>query len=41
MSDRHGWIDERLAEVPLFKGLSKKHLREVSSLATQIKGEAG
>jgi hypothetical protein len=23
--DRHVWIDERLAEVPLFEGLSKQH----------------
>ena len=34
--DRHGWIDERLAEVPLFAGLDKKHLRAISSLATPI-----
>lgn len=34
--DRHGWIDERLAEVPLFAGLDKKHLRQISSLATPI-----
>jgi CRP/FNR family cyclic AMP-dependent transcriptional regulator len=34
--DRHGWIDERLAEVPLFSGLDKKHLRQISSLATPI-----
>jgi CRP-like cAMP-binding protein len=39
--DRHVWIDERLADVPLFKGLPKKHLREISSLATQIKGDEG
>jgi CRP/FNR family transcriptional regulator, cyclic AMP receptor protein len=41
MSDRHGWIDERLAEVPLFKGLSKKQLRQISSLAMRIDGEPG
>jgi CRP-like cAMP-binding protein len=41
MADRHVWIDERLAEVPLFKGLDKKHLRQISSLATQIDGKEG
>jgi CRP/FNR family cyclic AMP-dependent transcriptional regulator len=39
--DRHGWIDERLAKVPLFAGLDKKHLRQISSLATQIDVAAG
>jgi len=39
--DRHAWIDERLAEVPLFEGLSKKQLRRVSSLAMQIERPAG
>lgn len=39
--DRHGWIDERLAQVPLFRTLDKKHLRQISSLATQIDVEAG
>jgi CRP-like cAMP-binding protein len=34
--DRHGWADERLAQVPLFQGLSKRQLRLVSSLATRI-----
>jgi CRP/FNR family transcriptional regulator, cyclic AMP receptor protein len=34
--DRHGWIDERLSEVPLFAALDKKHLRQISSLATPI-----
>ena len=34
--DRHGWIDERLASVPLFANLDKKHLRQISSLATPI-----
>jgi len=34
--DRHGWIDENIARVPLFAGLDKKHLRQISSLATQI-----
>lgn len=41
MADRHVWIDERLAEVPLFKGLAKKHLRQISTLATQIDGKEG
>jgi CRP/FNR family transcriptional regulator, cyclic AMP receptor protein len=39
--DRHAWIDERLAEVPLFQGLSKKELGRVSSLAMQIERPAG
>lgn len=39
--DRHAWIDQRLAEVPLFQGLSKKQLRHVSSLATQISRPEG
>jgi CRP-like cAMP-binding protein len=34
--DRHGWIDDKLAAVPLFAALDKKHLRQISSLATQI-----
>ena len=34
--DRHGFVDERLAKVPLFAGLDKKHLQQVSSLVTQI-----
>jgi CRP/FNR family cyclic AMP-dependent transcriptional regulator len=34
--DRHGYVDERLAKVPLFAGLDKKHLQQVSSLVTQI-----
>ena len=37
----HPWIDERLAEVPLFNGLSKKQLRTVSSLATALELPAG
>ena len=28
--------DELLAQVPLFKSLSKKHLRQVRSLATRV-----
>ncbi|HEY8217860.1 MAG TPA: cyclic nucleotide-binding domain-containing protein [Acidimicrobiia bacterium] len=33
--------DELLAQVPLFKDLSKKHLKKVSSLATRIDGAPG
>ena len=33
--------DELLAQVPLFKDLSKKHLQKVSSLATRIDGATG
>ena len=33
---RHVWIDERLADVPLFAGLSKKQLELVSSLADTV-----
>jgi hypothetical protein len=32
--DRHQHIDEQLAQVPLFAGLSKKDLRLISQLAT-------
>lgn len=39
--DRHAWIDEQLAAVPLFADLSKKELREVSSLATRLEFPAG
>jgi CRP/FNR family cyclic AMP-dependent transcriptional regulator len=39
--DRHGWIDEQLAAVPLFEGLSKKQLRQISSLMTRIDRPAG
>jgi CRP-like cAMP-binding protein len=39
--DRHVWIDERLAEVPLFEGLSKRQLRRISSLMTRIDRPAG
>jgi len=34
--DRYGYIDSRLAEVPLFASLGKKQLREISSLATEV-----
>jgi CRP/FNR family cyclic AMP-dependent transcriptional regulator len=33
--------EELLAKVPLFDGLSKKHLQQVSNLATRIDAEAG
>lgn len=39
--DRHAWIDEQLAAVPLFAGLSKKQLRRISSLMTRIDRPAG
>lgn len=39
--DRHTWIDEKLAAVPLFEGLSKKQLRRISSLMTHIDRPAG
>jgi CRP-like cAMP-binding protein len=39
--DRHAWIDEQLAAVPLFQGLSKKQLRRISSLMTRIDRPAG
>jgi CRP/FNR family transcriptional regulator, cyclic AMP receptor protein len=39
--DRHVWIDEHLAAVPLFEGLSKKQLRRISSLMTRLDEPAG
>jgi CRP/FNR family transcriptional regulator, cyclic AMP receptor protein len=39
--DRHAWIDEQLAAVPLFEGLSKKQLRRISSLMTRLDRPAG
>jgi CRP/FNR family cyclic AMP-dependent transcriptional regulator len=39
--DRHAWIDEQLAAVPLFAGLSKKHLRRISRLMTRLDRPAG
>ena len=39
--DRHDQIDERLAAVPLFQGLSKKELRLISQLATYLESPAG
>jgi CRP-like cAMP-binding protein len=39
--DRHERIDEQLAKVPLFAGLSKKELRLISQLATYLEEPAG
>jgi CRP/FNR family transcriptional regulator, cyclic AMP receptor protein len=39
--DRRVWIDEHLATVPLFEGLSKKQLRQISSLMTRLELPAG
>src|ERR1035437_3054827 len=39
--DRHAWIDERLRQVPIFEGLSKKQLRQISGLMTRIDQPAG
>jgi CRP-like cAMP-binding protein len=39
--DRHGWIDEQLVKVPLFAGLDKKHLKQISGLVTQIDVKEG
>ena len=39
--DRHDRIDEQLANVPLFSGLSKKELRLISQLATYLEEPAG
>jgi CRP/FNR family transcriptional regulator, cyclic AMP receptor protein len=39
--DRHARIDEQLAAVPLFEGLSKKQLRRISSLMTRLELPAG
>jgi CRP/FNR family transcriptional regulator, cyclic AMP receptor protein len=39
--DRHVWIDEHLAAVPLFEGLSKKQLRQISRLMTRLDWPAG
>jgi CRP/FNR family transcriptional regulator, cyclic AMP receptor protein len=39
--DRHAYIDERLAEIPLFAGLGKKDLRRISGLATRLEEPAG
>ncbi|HEX9467009.1 MAG TPA: cyclic nucleotide-binding domain-containing protein [Acidimicrobiia bacterium] len=39
--DRQNRIDEQLAGVPLFQGLSKKELRLISQLATYLEKPAG
>jgi len=39
--DRHDRIEEQLAQVPLFEGLSKKELRMISQLATYVEEPAG
>ena len=39
--DRHERIDEQLAQVPLFSGLSKKEIRLISQLATYLEEPAG
>lgn len=39
-TDRHARIDEQLTAEPLFVGLSKKHLRRISSLMTRIERPA-
>jgi CRP/FNR family transcriptional regulator, cyclic AMP receptor protein len=38
---RHDILDEHLAQVPLFVGLSKKQLRLISELATAVEEPAG
>jgi CRP-like cAMP-binding protein len=38
---RHEVLDEHLATVPLFAGLSKKQLRLISQLATELEEPAG
>jgi signal-transduction protein with cAMP-binding, CBS, and nucleotidyltransferase domain len=38
---RQGSTDERLARVPLFEGLSRKQLSQISSLMTEVEIEAG
>lgn len=39
--DRQSSVEELLAKVPLFQGLSKKHLRRISGLATRLDEPAG
>ena len=39
--DRHERIEDQLAKVPLFSGLSKKELRLISQLATYLEEPAG
>ena len=38
---RHGYIDERLAEVPMFAACSKQELRQISRLATEVHVKEG
>jgi CRP-like cAMP-binding protein len=38
---RHGLIDEQLSQVPLFRGLTKRQLRMVSSIVSRIDGPPG
>jgi CRP/FNR family cyclic AMP-dependent transcriptional regulator len=38
---RHDVLDKHLADVPLFQGLSKKQLRLISQLATELEEPAG
>ena len=39
--DRHERIEDQLAKVPLFSGLSKKELKLISQLATYLEEPAG
>lgn len=39
--NRHDRVEEQLAQVPLFEGLSKKELKLVSQLATPLQEPAG
>jgi CRP/FNR family cyclic AMP-dependent transcriptional regulator len=39
--DRHDRVEARLADVPLFAGLSKKELRTIAHLATYLEEPAG
>ena len=41
LKHRHDDLDEHLAAVPLFEGLSKKQLRLISQLATELEEPAG
>ena len=38
---KHGYIDERLAEVPMFSACSKQELRQISRLATEVEVKEG
>src|SRR6478752_10662324 len=39
--DRHDRVEQRLADVPLFAGLSKKELRTIAHLATYLEEPEG